>query len=119
MGVQILCTGLFAKVYSYERHFDRDDPLLQGLARHFNLERGLVLGFVIFLLGFLLDLDLLLLWVRSGFGPMDAIRQAVLGSTLLAVGAQIIFSSFFLSMLSVQIAEIRSSGEDPGSRREA
>jgi len=106
LGVQVVSTGLFAKVFSYQHSFDREDRLLRFLARHFNLERGLVLGAILFVIGFVLDVALLLSWVRSGFGPMNAVRQAVLGSTLLAVGAQIVFSSFFLSMLSVQIAGI-------------
>jgi hypothetical protein len=106
LGVSVLSTGLFAKVYSYHRSFDREDRLLRFLARHFNLERGLLLGAALFVIGFVLDLELLWAWIRSGFGPMNAVRQAILGSTLLAVGAQIVFSSFFLSMLSVQIAGI-------------
>jgi glycosyltransferase involved in cell wall biosynthesis len=112
LGVQVLSTGLFAKVYSYRHSFDRGDRLLQLLARHFNLERGLLLGMGLFVIGFALDLELLWVWIRSGFGPMNAVRQAVLGSSLLAVGAQVVFSSFFLSMLSVQIAGIGRDEEE-------
>jgi hypothetical protein len=118
LGVQVITTGLFAKVYSFEHHFDQGDPLLKGLARHFNLERGLLLGLVVFLIGFAIDFAVALQWIRSGFGPLDALRPAILGSTLLAVGAQIIFSSFFLSMLSVQVSALREEpGEPPGERR--
>jgi glycosyltransferase involved in cell wall biosynthesis len=113
LGVQILTTGLFARVYSYERHFDREDRLLGTLARHFNLERGLLLGLIVFVIGFALDSAVAVEWIRSGFGPLDALRRAIVGSTLLAVGAQIIFSSFFLSMLSVRVAELRGEAVDP------
>jgi glycosyltransferase involved in cell wall biosynthesis len=113
LGVQVITTGLFAKVYSYERHFDAQDPLLRGLARHFNLERGLILGLILLFAGFALDLAVAVQWIRSGFGPLNAMRQAIVGSTLLVAGAQILFSSFFLSMLSVQVAELKERPATP------
>ena len=113
LGTQVITTGLFAKVYSFEHHFDAQDPILRGLARHFNLERGLLLGLLVFLAGFALDLSVALRWIRSGFGELDAMRQAIVGSTLLVVGAQVVFSSFFLSMLSVRVAGLK---ENPESR---
>ena len=119
LGTQVITTGLFAKVYSYERHFDSRDPVLRTLARRFNLERGLVLGVLVFLAGFVLDLVVAVEWIRSGFGPLNAMRQAILGSTLLVVGAQIIFSSFFLSMLAVQVADLKADSGEPDARRQA
>ena len=119
LGAQIVTTGLFARVYSYERHFDREDKLLRGLARHFNLERGLLLGLIAFAVGFVMDFGVAVEWIQSGFGPLDALRRAIVGSTLLAVGAQILFSSFFLSMLSVRVAELKEDMREPGDHREA
>ena len=119
LGIQVLTTGLFARVYSFERHFDSGDPLLRGLARHFNLERGLLLGLLVCVVGFALDLDVALEWIGSGFGPLDAMRRAIVGSTLLAIGAQIVFSSFFLSMLTVRVAELRGEAAEPSRDREA
>ena len=115
LGVQILSTGLFARVYSYERHFDRDDKLLRGLARYFNLERGVILGLVVLVIGLVLDVTVAREWIQSGFGPLDALRRAILGSTLLAVGTQIIFSSFFLSMLEVTVADLKEDNHDVDS----
>jgi len=115
LGVQIISMGLFAKVYSYERRFDREDRVLRTLARHFNLERGLILGLVILAAGFGLDLAVALKWVRSGFGPLSALRPAIVGSTLLAVGGQVLFASFLLSLLSVQVAELREPKDPPAS----
>jgi glycosyltransferase involved in cell wall biosynthesis len=119
LGTQVITTGLFAKVYSYERHFDSADPVLKTLARHFNLERGLILGLLIFIAGFVLDLGVAIQWIRSGFGELQAMRPAILGGTLLAVGAQILFSSFFLSMLSVQVAELREDATVADAARKA
>jgi len=106
LGVQILTTGLFARVYSFEQEFDKGDPLLRVLARRFNLERGLLLGLLVFLIGFAIDAHVLITWIRQGLGPLAELRPAILGSTLLAVGVQIITASFFLSMLSVEVADL-------------
>jgi uncharacterized membrane protein YidH (DUF202 family) len=107
LGVQIVTTGLCARVYSFERHFDREDRLLRALARHFNLERGLILGLLLLLAGLVMDAAVWVIWARGDYGHLAALRPAIVGSTLLAVGAQIIASSFFLSMLSVEVAELR------------
>jgi len=119
LGTQVITTGLFAKVYSYERHFDSQDPLLRGLARFFNLERGLIFGLLLFLIGFGLDLSVAVRWIESGFGPLAALRPAIVGSTLMAVGAQVLFSSFFLSMLSVKVAELREEPQVADGARKA
>jgi len=111
LGVQILTTGLFARVYSFEQEFDQGDRLLRVLARRFNLERGLGLGILVFLVGLVIDAHVLITWIREGLGPLSELRPAILGSTLLAVGVQIITASFFLSMLSVQVADLTEKKE--------
>jgi hypothetical protein len=106
LGVQILTTGLFARAYSFEREFDQGDRLLRFLVRRFNLERGLLLGLLVFLTGLVIDANVLITWIRQGLGPLAELRPAILGSTLLAVGVQIITASFFLSMLSVEVSDL-------------
>src|SRR6185503_18501738 len=66
LGVQILTTGLFARVYSFEQEFDQGDRLLRVLARRFNLERGLLLGLLVFLIGLAIDAHVLFIWIRQG-----------------------------------------------------
>jgi hypothetical protein len=113
LGVQILSLGLFARVYAREHRFVREDRLLARLAPHASLERGVLVGLVIFGLGFLLDLDVALVWIRSGFGPLDALRNAILGGTLMAAGAQIVFASFFLSVLTLRASEDPAPSGEP------
>ncbi|NNF07783.1 MAG: glycosyltransferase family 2 protein [Candidatus Eisenbacteria bacterium] len=119
LGVQVLTTGLFAKVHTYERHFDRQDPILRTLAKSFNLEKGLVLGLLVFLVGFILDFSVLRQWIAVDFGTLSALRPAIVGGTLMAVGAQIVFSSFFLSMLSVKVAELREDASSDNPKLQA
>ena len=101
LGFQILTTGLFAKAYSHAARLYAPDRTLRVLLRYFSLERGLVLGALLFLAGFALDAAILIRWLESGRDTLDAVRPALQASTLMIVGAQTVFSSFFLSMLAV------------------
>lgn len=101
LGFQVLTTGMFAKAYSHAARLYAPDRTLQVLLRYFSLERGLVVGGVIFLAGFAIDMAILVRWLQSGRETLDAVRPALQASTLMIVGAQTFFSSFFLGMLAV------------------
>lgn len=99
LGFQVLMTGLFAKASCHAARLYASDPILEALQRHFNLERGLIVGAILFMAGFVLDARILVQWLSSGMGALNAIRPATQASTLMIIGAQTIFSSFFLSIL--------------------
>jgi hypothetical protein len=101
LGYQIVTIGLFAKAYSHAARLYAPDRTLRGLLRYFSLERGLVGGGVLFLAGVFIDAAILLRWLASGRETLDAVRPAIQASTLMIIGAQTVFSSFFLSMLAV------------------
>jgi hypothetical protein len=101
LGFQIVTTGLFAKVYSHAARLYTPDRTIELLLRHFTLERGLLVGGLLFAWGFAIDAVILVRWLRSGRGALDALRPAIQASTLMILGAQMLFSSFFLSMLLV------------------
>ncbi len=99
LGFQVLMTGLFAKAYCHGARLYAADPILETLRRHFNLERGILVGAVLFAAGFALDARILIQWLQSGMGQLNAIRPATQASTLMIIGAQTVFASFFLSIL--------------------
>jgi len=102
LGFQIINTGFYARIYAATHGYLPQDTSLERLFHLFNLERGVILGAALFLIGFGVDLYILLKWIASGFGPLSEVRPAVLASTLIIIGAQIVFSSFFLSMLGIE-----------------
>ena len=101
LGSQAVMTGLFAKAYCHAARLYSPDRMLEAFRRHFSLERGLVLGTVLLLAGFVVDARILIGWLRSGMGELNAIRPATQASTLMIIGAQINFASFFLSLLGM------------------
>jgi glycosyltransferase involved in cell wall biosynthesis len=111
LGFQAIMTGLFAKAYCHAARLYAPDPILEAFRRHFTLERGLMLGAVLLLAGFGLDANILISWLRSGMGALGAIRPATEASTLMIIGAQIIFSSFFLSLLGFTSEEVFAAEE--------
>ncbi len=101
LGYQVLLLGLSARSLSVTRGFSSSDLLIQCVYRHFTLEKGLLLGCVIFAVGFLIDGWIAYGWVKSGFGELQKVRPALFALLLMVLGTQTLFSAFFVSMLGV------------------
>lgn len=101
IGFQVLLTGFYAKAYAYTHRFAPDDRLIQLFYRYFNLEEWLLAGFLIFLVGLVIDAAILWKWIQSDYGHLFAVRPALLALTLMVVGLQLLFSSFLLSILNI------------------
>ena len=101
LGYQVLLLGLSARSLSVTRGFSSSDLLIQCVYRHFTLEKGLILGCVIFAVGFLIDGWIAYGWVKSGFGELQKVRPALFALLLMILGTQTIFSAFFVSMLGI------------------
>lgn len=103
LGTQIISVGLFAKVFSYSERFDRQQRSLERWLKRANLEQGLLAGTVLGLIGLAGDVRVFRYWSAGGFGALqqDQVRQVIFWSLWFFLGVQVIFSSFFLSMLGI------------------
>jgi glycosyltransferase involved in cell wall biosynthesis len=101
LGVQIFSIGSFAKVFSYAERFDRNPVSLKRVLKRVKLEMGLLAGAALFLAGLAGCAWVTWRWAASGFGPLHEVRQVLFWSMWLFIGVQIIFASFFLSMLGI------------------
>lgn len=103
IGYQTVSLGLFARFYSLTEHLDgEEDRLLQRLDRLFTLERGLALGGAVAAIGLALDGFVFVQWLSVDLGPLDEVRPAIYATTLIAIGVQTLFGSFFLSLLRLR-----------------
>jgi glycosyltransferase involved in cell wall biosynthesis len=101
LGMQIISVGFFAKVFSYAERFDRSAISLKRVLRRVKLEHGLLFGAVLALVGLIGDVRIFAGWVANDFGPLQQIRGVLFWSLWFFLGVQVVFSSFFLSMLGI------------------
>ena len=99
LGLQLVVLGLAAKTYARGELAIAGDRWLALLDGHFSLERGLLVGLSLVAAGLGINGWILASWLRSGRGSLFAVRPALLGLSLVVLGAQAAFGSFFLSIL--------------------
>jgi hypothetical protein len=102
LGWNLVLFDVLAKTFSMEAGLARPGRWLRRLAGAFTLERGLIAGAALFLAGAVLELKIVIDWVRSGYGPLMAVRGIVIGMTAMVLGAQTVFASFLVSLMSIK-----------------
>lgn len=98
-GFQVLLLGIYAKTYTLVHGSGLDEPWIRQFHLRYTLERGVFVGGLIFLGGFCVNVGILVSWLTSGHGMLFAVRPALLALTLMVLGGEIVFASFFLSLL--------------------
>ncbi|MBI3963224.1 MAG: glycosyltransferase family 2 protein [Deinococcus sp.] len=110
LGFQVAFLGLCARTVALSTGLEQEDRLLQAFYRGFTLERGVLAGALLFLIGFVQDALILRKWVALRFGPLQEIHPAIFALTLMALGAQLVFASFLLSVLRLPVPVQKNSG---------
>jgi hypothetical protein len=104
LGSQLISFAVFAKVFAVTEGLLPEDPRVNQLFRLLTLEVGLAVGVLTTLVGIGLLVYAVFLWGQKGFGPLDyrqSMRLVIPAVTLLILGVQTVFSSFFLSILGL------------------
>lgn len=105
VGFQAVAFAVFTKVFAMREGLLPKDRRIYRLFRYVNLEMGLILGGVLFLLGLAGSIYALRIWGANSFGPLDptrTMRIAIPSVTAIALGFEIVLSSFFLSVLGLK-----------------
>ncbi|MBI5826976.1 MAG: glycosyltransferase family 2 protein [Deltaproteobacteria bacterium] len=105
LGLQVVAFALFAKVFAIGNGLLPEDGRIDAALRLFSLENGLILGAVLCLLGGAGTVMAVLEWSSASFGPLSPrsmMRITIPSLTLFVAGVQIMFSSFFLSILGLK-----------------
>jgi len=77
------------------------DRLLERASGNASLERGLAGGGLVLGAGLVLLAIVVARWIANGFGALHEEHLSVLALALIALGTQVIFGSFFLSILAL------------------
>jgi glycosyltransferase involved in cell wall biosynthesis len=101
VGTQLLSFGICAQAYA--AYFMNDESRwFQRLRKRFRLEHGLILGLVLVVAGVASLATVIFAWAGDGFSTLSQERLAILGSTVIAMGLQVAFCSFLLSVLGLR-----------------
>jgi hypothetical protein len=104
-GYQSMVFAILTKTFAISEGLLPDDPRMNRFLEFANLERGLIISSITFLVGLLLLVIAINHWRLTGFGHLDyaqTMRLVVPGATLTALGFQTILSSFFVSILGMR-----------------
>jgi len=104
LGMQIVIYALFSRMFAVTERLLPPDELLGRVTRVVTLEGGLLAGLALTVGGLALLIYATLAWRAQGFAALDyATNQRIVipAVTAIVVGIQIIFSSFFLSILGL------------------
>jgi hypothetical protein len=114
VGFQLVAFAFFTKVFAIAEGLLPEDPRLARVFKVFTLEKGIVAGLVVLLVGTILFLRALWLWQQAHFGLLPSteenLRRLIPAATLLILGVQIVFSSFFMSVLGLKTVSRRPPG---------
>lgn len=99
LGLQVLLLGVYANTYALVQNAGPYDRWTVRFHLRYSLERGVLLGGALFSAGLILNVFILASWLSAGAGMLFAVRPAILALTLMVLGAEVVFASFFLSLL--------------------
>jgi glycosyltransferase involved in cell wall biosynthesis len=101
IGSQVVSLGVSARTYGVYHLRERPDRLFIWGSERLRLEHGLALGGLVLLAGLVLGGVIVGTWISRGFGALSEEKLAVAAAVLMIVGLQLIFSSFFISLLGL------------------
>jgi hypothetical protein len=104
VGAQGVFFSVLSQVFAITHGLLPEPPGAKRLFQRITLEHGVLVGVALVLAGIAGSIFAVTSWARTGFGPYEpqnAMRIIVPSVVALALGAQTIFSSFFLSLLGM------------------
>ncbi len=104
VGFQVTAFAVFSKVFAIREGLLPPDRRIMRFVRYMSLESGLIIGGFLLAVGAVGTFCALELWSGQLFGklnPSIVMRLVIPSVTALALGVQVIFSSFFLSILEL------------------
>ena len=106
VGFQLVAFAFFVKVFAIAEGLLPDDPKLTRVFKIFTLEKGIMLGLAVLLAGVVLLARAVWIWQQVHFNASlsaeDNLRRLIPAVTLIVLGIQAIFSSFFMSVLGLK-----------------
>ena len=104
-GFQLVSFAMFTKIFAISEGLLPPDPRLEKVFKLITLETGLLMGVTFCGGGFVLLVSGVIFWAQNQFGFISypaSLRLIIPGVVSVTLGIQIIFSSFFMSILGLK-----------------
>jgi hypothetical protein len=99
VGFQVASLGVFATVAS-DPIRRPEDPVTEWVTENIQLEHGATAGVVLFGAGAAYGTLLFVGWASSGFSELPLLMADILAFTAILLGVQMVFGSFFMSIVA-------------------
>lgn len=104
IGINIIFLDVYTKVYAYKTRFIPRNKTIERIAKY-NMNKGIAIGFILFLLGIMISILGIVVWKKESFGQLDptfVMRLLIPAVTVIIIGIQILFASFFIGILNIE-----------------
>lgn len=104
LGYQAVIFSVLTKIFAISEGLLPEDEKLEFL-RPLSLEKGLIAGVLLILIGIVGSIASVISWKNQGFGslnPSDTLRIIIPSVTAIALGLQSVFASLFMSVLKLK-----------------
>ena len=105
IGYNLIMFSTFTKIYAQVTGFIPAKGRVHDYMQESTTEKGVLLGFVILLLGIASTLLAFLAWKQKGFGdliPEEIMRITIPAMVFIVIGFELIFGSFFIGILHIK-----------------
>jgi glycosyltransferase involved in cell wall biosynthesis len=114
IGFQLVAFAFFTKVFAIAEGLLPDDPKFSHVFKIFTLEKGIILGLLVLLGGIVLLARSIWIWKQADYGILPSteenLRRLIPAATLIVLGIQTVFSSFFMSALGLKTTTRKPPG---------
>ena len=104
LGVNMMLFSSYTETYARTTGFiPMKEP--RGVMKFFTVEKGIVLGILLFIAGIVCSILAVTVWSDMSFGelnPTNIMRLTIPAFTAIVLGAELVFSSFFLGILKIE-----------------
>jgi len=105
LATSMISFAVITRVFAYNTGLLPSQPEFYPLFKYFNLERGLGLGFAVFMIGLAVVIRAIILSPEfNAIGFDKSIRLVFGGSLAMSIGGQAFLTSFVLSILGINIS---------------
>lgn len=105
IGANMIFFSLFTRIYAMRTSFIPTKESVATKLANVTTEKGAVAGVLLALAGIIMTIAAFVIWKDTSFGnlnPQEMMRMTIPALTLMVVGIEMIFASFFIGILNIK-----------------